>query len=376
MVTTILHVMQSSFLGGTERAALRAMRHLAGLGARFRVTSPRPCGGSWPEIVAIDPSARAFPVRGRGLFGKVDLGQFAAFRRHVRELEAATAATWVSGSSVTALVACRERRRRTVMSHHYYHFGDRDSWPKWMLFYNGLCRHLEAVTYPTEFTRAEALRIAPWLKSRAFVVPNGYRVNYAGEPDRLARQRAARQALGLPAGAFIVGNGGWLNANKRYDVFLETAARIAARLPESWFVICGGGPLEAELKSLAARLGLAVRTRFTGWVADMDPYYDAFDVLLFNSDKDTLPCAPMEAASRGCTVVASLRYGGLGEFLKDGCNSCFLGEHDPDRLGEAVCALADDPALALRWRERAAADLAAHFSVEKCGAFFRDFFGL
>jgi glycosyltransferase involved in cell wall biosynthesis len=368
--------MQGTHLGGTEHAAIRAMRYLAGVGAEFRVTSPRPRGGSWPEIEAIDPSARAFPCRGRGLFGKIDLGQFAAFRRHVGQLEASTEATWISGSSVTSLLACRTRRRRAVMSHHYYHFGDRASWPKWKLFYEGLCRHLEAVTYPTEFTRAEALRIAPWLRSRAVVVPNGYELHYTGEAERRVVQRAARERLGLPADAFIVGNGGWLNANKRYDVFLETAARVAARLNESCFVICGGGPAEGDLQRLAADLGIAGRTHFTGWVADMDPYYQAFDVLLFNSDKDTLPCAPMEAASLGCTVVASLRYGGLGEFLKDGHNSFFFGDHDPDRLAEAVCELAENPSLAERLRREAAADLAQRFSIEKCAAFFREFFGL
>ena len=372
----ILQIMQATDFGGTEHVTLRQMRHLAASGAQFRVTSPRAAGSSWPEVTGIDPAARAFACRDRGLLGKFDIGQFAAFRRHLRALEDRTEATWIAGSSVTALLGCRVRRRRTVMSHHYHHFGDRDSWPKWKLFYEGLCRHLEAVTYPTEFTRAEALRIAPWLASRAVVVPNGYDLQYAGEADRLARQRTARRHLGWPADGFVVGIGGALIARKRYDVFLETGARVAARVKESRFVICGSGPTEPDLKRLAHTLGIAEQTLFTGWVADMAPYYQAFDVLLFNSDKDTLPCAPMEAASHGCTVVASLRYGGLGEFLVDGRNGYLIDRHDVAWLADAVCRLAESPQTAQRLREQAAADLTERFSMSRCTAYLRRFFEL
>jgi glycosyltransferase involved in cell wall biosynthesis len=387
----ILHVMQTTHLGGTEHAALRAMQTLVGLGAGFRVTSPRAASGSWPAIVAIDPAARAFPCRGRGLFNRIDPHEFVRFRKHVRDLEARTAATWITGSSITALLACRERRRHTVLSNHSYHWslmaspwradavpGSRGQTSRtmWWAFYETLCRHVDAITYPSEFTRAEAVRIAPWIDSRAVVVPNGYEVRYAGEAQRREQQRLARERLGLDPDIFIVGNAGWLNANKRFDVFLQTAARIMARRPESYFVICGGGPAEKALSRLAIELGVDRRLRFAGWIADMEPYYQALDVLLFNSDAEAMACTPMEAASHGCAVVASLQYGGLGEFLVDGRNGFFTDHHDPDWLADAVCELADNPTLAETFRRQAAADLALNYSLEKGAAFYRDFFGL
>jgi glycosyltransferase involved in cell wall biosynthesis len=372
----ILHMMQSTYLGGTEHAALRVMKDLCAAGVEFAVTSPRPRGQSWPTVLTFDPNAKAFPCRGRGLLGKFDPAQFWRLREHVLQEARRCQAIWISGSSASSLLASRGTRRPRLMSHHYHHFEGRLSWIRWKVFYETLCRDLDAITFPTEFTRAEAIRVAPWLSSRARVVPYGYDVGFSDENDRRAQQSAARRELDLPADAVIVGNGGWLIPRKRFDVFLRTAAKICATRSDVYFVVCGGGPLAEDLKLLASSLGISARVRFTGWVADMRPYYRAWDMILFNSDHDTLPRAPMEAASDGCVVVASLLYGGLGEFLVHRHNGYLFDRHCPDTLAAAVLELAADPGHVARLRREAAADLRKRFSSEHGLAFYRHFFGL
>jgi glycosyltransferase involved in cell wall biosynthesis len=160
------------------------------------------------------------------------------------------------------------------------------------------------------------------------------------------------------------------------DVFLQTAARIRVQLPQAYFVLCGGGPLEKELKTRAERLGIAAHLRFPGWVSDMRPYYRAWDIMLFNSDLDTLPRAPMEAASYGCVLVASLLYGGLGEFVQHGHNGYLIDQHDHDELARLVVALANDGDRAAKFRQVAVRELAERFSPEHEAAFYREFFGL
>jgi glycosyltransferase involved in cell wall biosynthesis len=178
----------------------------------------------------------------------------------------------------------------------------------------------------------------------------------------------------LPQGAWIVGNGGWLIERKRFDVFLRTAAEIARQLPDSYFVICGGGPLEEQLKGLARDLGIADRVRFVGWVKDLTPYHQAWDVCLFNSEHDAIPTTPIEAASHGTLAVCSLGYGGLDEFLEHERNGFLIGRHDTGQLAAAVVTLAKDPALALQWRRAAAETLTAKFSRAAKAAQFQGFF--
>jgi glycosyltransferase involved in cell wall biosynthesis len=173
----------------------------------------------------------------------------------------------------------------------------------------------------------------------------------------------------------VVGNAGWLIKRKRFDVFLRTAKKIQAVLPNACFVICGDGPEEQSLRELAIELGIASVVRFEGWISDLSDYYRAFDVLLFNSDFDTLPCAPMEAASYGCPTVASLQYGGLSEFIVHGMNGFLFTDHDTEALAKAILALANDESFAKRLRCAARQRLQTHFSPKAGARFYQLFFG-
>lgn len=373
---TILHIMQTTHLAGTEHAALAVMQELQNAGAKFLIASPRPSGLAWPKLAAFDPCARAFPCRDSGFLGKFDPAAFQRFKNHIHHLAEHCDAIWISGSSVTSLLASRSIPRPRVLSHHVQHFNGRWSWLQWKAFYQLLCRDLNAVTFPTELVRSEALRIAPWLGPRAHVAPLGYRPGYTNEQERKALQVQARHQLDLPQSALIVGNGGRMIKEKRFDVFLDTAALVLAQDPEAFFVICGSGPVEHEMKQRAVGLGIASRVRFAGWVADLRPYYQAWDLTLFNSDSDTLPRAPMEAASHGTIIVASLLYGGLGEFVVHGRNGYLLDRHDPAELARLILQIARNPALAEQFRNSALSDLTSRYTVEASVAFYKQFFGL
>ena len=364
--------MQCTNLGGMEQVSYRIMRGLAEgtTGLRFRVTTPRPFGNGKKFIDEFDPSARDFPYQGR--FG---WRSYADFSRHVKELSRECSNIWVTGTCAASLAAIRRLKMPKVLSHHYHHFENRRSWFKWRGFYELLCRDLSAVTFPTAFTCDEALRIAPWLKKKAHVVPNGFDVFYTDEVERLKLRQLARTHLELPPDAWIVMNAGGLISRKRFDIFLKTAAEVKKHLPESYFVICGSGLLETQLKSLASDLGLGGSVRFTGWVEDLSQYYKASDVLLFNSDFDTLPCVPMEAAAYGCLVIASLAYGGLAEFIEHEVTGFLFDRHNTDRLASSIVRLAHDGNLSRNLREAAVQKLRNDYSVEKGLAFYKEFFG-
>src|SRR5205807_9496158 len=68
--------------------------------------------------------------------------------------------------------------------------------------------------------------------------------------DALAQARNQRQEIAAPLVAAV----GRLEAERRFDVFLEASALVQRELPDCRFVIAGTGSQEEKLKLLAARL--------------------------------------------------------------------------------------------------------------------------
>jgi glycosyltransferase involved in cell wall biosynthesis len=361
--------LQCTNLGGMEQVAYSLFEQLRPRGFDFRVITPRSWGPGKPRVLNIDPKARAFDYK-----GKFGWRSFPAFQRHAKTVCNSNEKVWVTGTCVSCLAAAHLSGKKILLSHHYHHFENRKSWWRWKAFYLAFGKRLDAITYPTEFTRNEALRIAPWLHGKTYVVRCGIDIHYQSEVQRLELRRSARTALGIPQDAFVLGNAGWLIKRKRFDVFLRTAQIVSRQLPNARFYICGGGPEENHLRSLARELGIAEKLHFQGWVQDMTPYYQAWDVVLFNTDFDALGRTPLEAASHGCLSVASCYYGGLGEFLDDGNTGFLLDKHDPEKLAEIIIQLAMDPMLALKIRLNAIKMLENKFSAESALNFYENYF--
>lgn len=366
---TVAVLLQCTNFGGMEKVAYSLFEQLQARGFRLKVATARVWGAGMPRVRAIDPEAKAFNYQ-----GKFGWRSFPDFQRHARSFCKSSDRVWVIGTCASCVAAAHLTGKKILLSHHYHHFEGHLSRLRWTAFYLAVGFRLNAITYPTEFTRNEAQRIAPWLKAKMHVVRNGFDVHYANEEKRLADKRAARAELQMPPDAFLVGNGGWLIPRKRFDVFLRSAHQVSRQLPEARFYICGGGPEETKLRHLARELGIADKVHFHGWVQDMSVHYRAWDALLFNSDFDTLPCSPMEAASYGCVCVASCAYGGLSEFLKNGNNGFLFSKHDIDKLAEALIQLGRNPELALKMRRRAAAFLEQEFNNKTAMKFYENYF--
>ena len=71
------------------------------------------------------------------------------------------------------------------------------------------------------------------------------------------------------------------------------------------------------MEALAAELGIAEATHFTGFVADARPYLASADIFALLSREDPGPLVIAEAREAGCAIVAT-RVGGIPEMLDDG----------------------------------------------------------
>ena len=128
------------------------------------------------------------------------------------------------------------------------------------------------------------------------------------EPGALAETPAALSLPGDPAPERpLVLAAGRLAAQKGFGTLLEAAARWRDIRPEPLLVIAGEGPLAAELKDQAARLGLDAR--FPGHRDDMPALLAAAAVFVLPSVWEGQPLILQEALRAGVPVVAT-RAGG------------------------------------------------------------------
>ena len=185
------------------------------------------------------------------------------------------------------------------------------------------------------------------------------RIDIAAVQAEQVSREAARAHLGLPQGAWVVGNVGRLHPDKDQATLIRGFAQALPQLPAgSLLAIMGSGKLEASLKHLAAELGVTESVRFLGQVAGGRRYFKAFDLFALSSDHEPFGMVLLEAMAAGVPVIGT-DCGGGREVVQG------VGELFP--LGDAA-ALAgalqrqaqnrDLPAL----RERLQAHLQQRFS--------------
>jgi glycosyltransferase involved in cell wall biosynthesis len=224
-------------------------------------------------------------------------------------------------------------------------------WPA----YSRLLRSADALPCVSEATRAQFGD-----DPRAVVLHDGLGVAPARAP-----RAAARAALALPADAFVCAILGRISTWKGQDVLIRA---LAAMDGEDAIVLVAGDPWIgeerrlADLRELAASLGVAERVRFAGFRADVENVYGAADVVAVPSTQpDPLPNSALEAAAAGCCVVAA-NHGGLPEIVRDGVTGRLVAPGDPQALAGALDTLRSDPRLRERLGAAAAADVRERFS--------------
>jgi glycosyltransferase involved in cell wall biosynthesis len=162
-----------------------------------------------------------------------------------------------------------------------------------------------------------------------------------------AERQEARARWGIPAEAFVISAVGRLSTEKRFDLYLETCAALAERLPAARFLLVGGGKQEAVLKEQAERLNLAGRLVFTGLTRDMAAVYAATDLLMLTSDTEGTPHVLLEAMGSDIPIVATA-VGGIPEFVTSEEQGLLVPPGDRDALVTAAQRIHDDPALRAR----------------------------
>lgn len=192
----------------------------------------------------------------------------------------------------------------------------------------------------------------------------------APEPAAPEERAASRASLGVDEerGRHWL----WIHvANIRPVKDQETLVRAFARAREiaarpQTLAIVGDGPARPALEALAGSLGLGGAVRFLGFRDDVPRWLAAADGFVLSSRSEAMPMSLLEGMAAGLYPVAT-DVGGVREVIRQG-EGCLVRPGDPEALGRAMAAAADD---APRSREGAAAGAARvrhEYSVESVAA--------
>jgi glycosyltransferase involved in cell wall biosynthesis len=171
-----------------------------------------------------------------------------------------------------------------------------------------------------------------------------------------ARARA-RAALGLPAGATVVGAVGRLTYQKAPGDFVAALRELGR--PDVTGVWVGDGELAGQVAAQAGETP-AVRLVLAGQRGNVAELLPAFDVFLLSSRYEGLPTAVVEAMICGIPVVATA-VNAVGDVVVPGETGLLVPPGHPALMADAVRFFLDSPEAAARMAAAAQARLGKRF---------------
>lgn len=177
--------------------------------------------------------------------------------------------------------------------------------------------------------------------SRFAIVPNGLDVKlYRDFPESKAQ---AKERLGLPKDATIVGHVGRYDPAKNHQTIFAVAQELLSHERECLFVFCGKDTDSPEFAAELARFGIADFSRCLGLQTNLPRVYRAMDVFYFPSVTEGQPNALIEAILSGTVFVAS-DIPGNRSVVPPWLHGCLVPALDVHLAVEAIrlCAMRSD----------------------------------
>jgi glycosyltransferase involved in cell wall biosynthesis len=345
----VLFLIDSLWVGGTERSLVETLPHLArtGIDARVAVLFRRSEG-----LESLVPLERLHHIDARGW-----VGQVRALRRLVRSLEPdiVHAALWqacmvsrlacvgLQTVLVNSLVNAPYTEER-LLEHRSRRVRVRVVQLLDLVSARLRVDRFHAVSQSVATAARRTLGIP---LARTTVIGRGRDPARLGEPGA-ERRREVRARLGIEEDVEVVLSIGRQYYQKGQELLVRALARISGERPRSVLWIAGReGNASALLVQEVARCGVGERVRFLGHRDDVPDLLAAADVFAFPSRFEGYPGAVLEAMGLGLPVVASA-IGPVLEILEPEVTGLVVPSGDEESLAAAIARVLSDRELAER----------------------------
>jgi len=154
---------------------------------------------------------------------------------------------------------------------------------------------------------------------------------------------------------------GRITMQKGPDYFVAAAAKVVEQMSNVRFVMAGNGDMAKQVIETAARLGLARKVLFTGFLRgkDVERAFRSADLFVMPSVSEPFGLVPLEALSYGVPVIIS-KQSGVAEVLQNAIKVDFW---DVNQMADKIVAILSHPALHASLRRKGMEEL-AHFRWE------------
>ena len=162
----------------------------------------------------------------------------------------------------------------------------------------------------------------------------------------------------------LIGTVAALIERKGHKYIFEAMLKIKNQFPKAKLLVIGQGPLEQNLKELAASLGLAKEVIFLGFQENVPAILKRLDLFVLYPLMEGLGVASLEAGACSLPAIVS-KVGGLQEVVEDGQTGFSIPPKNPQALADKINYLLSNPAQRVDMGKKAKQRVQDIFSAEK-----------
>lgn len=358
----VLHVLDSLAPGGLENGVVNVARRLHGDGFKIEAACLR-FRGDFAERMP-EPDKVVVMGKTTGFSLKAVL----ALRKHMLATGADVLHSHNLGTLIYAVLATLGGRTHPIVHGEHGQVQKQDLTSKRLAQRRWLFKLCQSVHVVSGGLKVHLQELGFDSQDKIVVTPNGVDSQRFSPAEDKAM---AKQAVGLPGDAMVVGIVGRLVALKRHEMLFEAFEKLAPKWPKLRLLVVGDGGADRErLIEAMKQHPFADRLIWAGHQNDLAQYYQAMDLLAAPSEIEGLSNAVLEGMACAVPVLAHSACGNA-EVIENGLTGFLADIQDADMLADCIEAPLKDPSLLARCGSGARETVLKRYSMEAMADCYR-----
>ncbi|MGE6416068.1 glycosyltransferase family 4 protein [Planococcus kocurii] len=246
-------------------------------------------------------------------------------------------------ASALVRLACRNlKQTKVVYTAHGFHFYEGSSFKNWLIYYpieKILSKKTEVLI---TINKEDFKRAKNSFKSKKIEYIPGIGLNTLNFGKSKVTRNEKLESIGIPDDAFVILSVGELNQNKNHETIIKAISNTFDS--NTYYLICGEGPLEKKLKKLSKKLKIENNVKFLGHRKDLSEIYSAADIFVFPSKREGLGMAALEAMCSGLPIITSNVHG-IVDYSMHGKTGFLCNSSDVNEFAKYIAILRDNNEL-------------------------------